>query len=95
MSIAAIKQEVARFVAQARDQVHQAEKALAGGTDEEKVAAAGRLAFYRSEQAAFEARLRELENCPDTLLENVVQGLRAEWLIQKELFEERSVSRRY
>jgi hypothetical protein len=95
MSIAAIKQEVARFVAQAKEQVHEAEKALASGADEEKVAAAGRLEFYKAEQAAFEARLAELENCPDNALENIIQGIRKEWLIQKELFEERSVSRRF
>jgi|GEM_PF-2081354 len=88
MSLAAIKFEVARFLAQAKEHVHEAERRLASGDEDEKIKAAGQLAFYRDQQAAFEARLRELDRCPDNLLENVIQGIKKEWLIQKEMFEE-------
>ncbi|MGI9170556.1 MAG: hypothetical protein ACR2FH_10360 [Caulobacteraceae bacterium] len=88
MSLAAIRFEVARFLAQAREHVHDAQRTLAVGDDAEKIKAAGQLEFYRAQQAAFEARLAELDRCPDNALENVIQGIRKEWLIQKEMFEE-------
>jgi hypothetical protein len=88
MSLAAIKFEVARFLAQAKEHVHDAERTLASGNDAEKIKAAGQLEFYKSQQAAFEERLRQLDHCADNLLENVIQGIRKEWLIQKEMFEE-------
>lgn len=88
MSLAAIKFEVARFLAQAREHVHDAERALASGDDDEKIRAAGQLEFYKAQQAAFEERLIQLDRCADNLVENVIQGIRKEWLIQKEMFEE-------
>jgi hypothetical protein len=88
MSLAAIKFEVARFLAQAKEHVHDAERMLASGDDGEKIKAAGQLEFYKAQQAAFEERLTQLERCADTLMENVIQGIRKEWLIQKEMFEE-------
>ena len=88
MSLAAIKFEVARFLAQAKEHVHDAERSLAGGDDADKIRAAGQLAFYKAQQAAFEERLAQLDRCPDNDLENVIQGIRKEWLIQKEMFEE-------
>jgi hypothetical protein len=88
MSLAAIKFEVARFLAQAREHVHDAERALASGDDAEKIKAAGQLEFYKAQQAAFEERLIQLDRCADNLVENVIQGIRKEWLIQKEMFEE-------
>lgn len=88
MSLAAIKFEVARFLAQAKEHVHDAQRMLASGDDAQKIKAAGQLEFYKAQQAAFEARLRELDNCPDNPLENIIQGIKKEWLIQKEMFEE-------
>ena len=88
MSLAAIKFEVARFLAQAKEHVHDAERTLQTGNEAEKIKAAGQLEFYRDQQAAFEERLGQLDRCADTMLENVIQGIRKEWLIQKEMFEE-------
>jgi hypothetical protein len=88
MSLAAIKFEVARFLAQAKEHVHDAERALETGNDAEKIRAAGQLEFYKAQQAAFEERLTQLDRCADNPLENVIQGIRKEWLIQKEMFEE-------
>ena len=88
MTVAAIKFEVARFLAQAKEHVHDAQAQLANGADEDKVKAAGQLEFYKHQQAAFEERLRQLDRCPDNALENVIQGIKKEWLVQKQLFEE-------
>ncbi|MGH6987553.1 MAG: hypothetical protein ACRED9_12035 [Caulobacteraceae bacterium] len=88
MSVQAIRFDLARMVAQAKEHLHEAEERLAHGSEDQKVRAAAQIAFFKSEQAAFEKRLAELENCPDTLLANLVEGIRKEWLIQREMFEE-------
>jgi len=88
MSIAAIRLEVARCLALAQEHARDAERALAGGDAEAKVRGARDLEFYRSQCAAFETRLAELDAHRDRAGARLVEGLRTEWMVQKQLFEE-------
>ncbi len=88
MSVATIRFEIQRMAAQAQEHLHEAQELLAHGTEAEKVKAASQTAFFQAEQAVFEARLKQLETCPDSLMANLVEGFRKELLIQRELFEE-------
>ena len=88
MSIAAIRLEVARCLAQAKEHVGDAERDLASGDDEAKVRGARNLEFYRAQSAAFERRLAELDAHKDGAGASFVEGLKTEWMVQKQLFEE-------
>jgi hypothetical protein len=88
MSVAGIRFDLERMAAQAKDHLREAQSLLDHGTEVQKVKAASQIAFFRDEQAVFEARLRQLETCPETLLANFIEGVRKEWLIQSEMFAE-------
>lgn len=88
MSIAAIRLEVRRCLDLAREHVRDAERALAQSDPGAKVCAAGDLDFYRGQCTAFEARLAQLDGHADTAGASFVQGLKTEWMVQKQLFEE-------
>ncbi|MBA3811969.1 MAG: hypothetical protein H0X27_10095 [Caulobacteraceae bacterium] len=88
MSVAAIRFEVVRCLAQAKEHVHDAEVQLASGSDDQKIKAAGQLEFYKHQQAALEARIAQLDRCPENPMENLIQGIKKEWLVQKQMFEE-------
>ena len=88
MSITAIRLEVARCLALAKEHMRDAERDLAGGDDAAKVRGARDLAFYRDQCAAFEKRLAELDRHKDGAGASFVEGLKTEWMVQKQLFEE-------
>ncbi len=88
MSIAAIRLEVTRCLALAREHMRDAERDLASGDDAAKVRGARDLDFYRGQCAAFEQRLAELDAHGDGATTSFIQGLATEWMVQKQLFEE-------
>lgn len=88
MSIAAIRLEVRRCLDLAQEHVRDAERALAHGDPGAKIRAAGDLDFYRGQSAAFQSRLTMLDGVPDSAGASLAQGLKTEWMVQKQLFEE-------
>ncbi len=88
MSVAVIRFELWRMAAQAEEHVREASELLEHGTETQKIKAASQIAFFRTEKADFESRLRQLEDCPENLIANLIEGFRKEWLIQREMFAE-------
>ena len=79
MSTQPIKTEVDQLLAQANDKVRRAEQRLAGGSDEQKVKAAGELVALKQQQAALEARAAELAITPEH--HTLVQWFKEDWMI--------------
>ena len=81
MSIETIRTEVRGLLAEANDRVRQAERALAEGTGEARVRAAGQLALLRPRQALLQARMQELSGVRDGIGPTVVQWIKEDWMI--------------
>ena len=71
MSVAVIRFELWRMAAQAEEHVREASELLEHGTETQKIKAASQIAFFRTEKADFESRLRQLEDCPENLIAKV------------------------
>jgi hypothetical protein len=81
MSIETIKAEVRGLLAQANLKFRDAERLVAGGTDRERVDAAGQLVFLKRHKHELEARMRELDNVPEGVASTVFQWFKEDWVI--------------
>jgi hypothetical protein len=81
MSIEPIIVEVRRLLAQTNDSLQQAETALAQGTGEERVHAAGELVLLRRQQAELRARMGELRQAHDSVRSTMLQWIKEDWMI--------------
>ena len=77
MSMPVIRREVAMMLAQVNGRITEEEAKFASGTDSDKVAAAGELAFLRRQHEMLEHRLKEIEANPNAT-ETLFQWIKEE-----------------
>ena len=77
MSTESIKTEVDQLLAQVNEKVRKAEMLLAGGTDEQKVKAAGQLVYLKHQRDELTARSEHLEHHGKSFGE----WLKEDWMI--------------
>ncbi len=87
MSMEPLRHEVRDLLIQADDKVHTAVKALTTGSDEQRVRAAGQLVFLRRQRDELEARMRELDRCPDGVAQTIGQWIKEDWMILMQRLE--------
>jgi hypothetical protein len=87
MSIEPIRTEVRSLLAEAKDDIRQAERALAYGIAEARVRAAGRLVGLKQRKAELEQRMRELDHSRGGAMDTVVQWVREDWMILMQTLE--------
>jgi hypothetical protein len=81
MSIEPLRHEVRNLLIQADDRLRTAVKTLATGSDEQRVHAAGQLAFLRHRRDDLEARLKELNQCPEDMARTLGEWIKEDWMI--------------
>jgi len=65
MSLSIIKNEVSLMLAEVNRKLGEAEAKLAAGSDQEKVAAAGEVAFLKDQHRTIKARLAQIDSHPE------------------------------
>jgi hypothetical protein len=87
MTVATIRFDVARLLADANEHVREAEQLLAHGADRERVKAAGDLVALKRHKEALEARLDEIDHCPKGAVAGLLQRIREEGLMLRQSLE--------
>jgi hypothetical protein len=84
MTVETLRFDVARLLADVSEHIRETETLLGGGTDHEKVKAAGDLVALRHKKDALDARLTAIDHAPHTNVAGLLERLREEGLMLRE-----------
>ena len=81
MSVETIKTEVRGLLVKADEKLKRAQALHAGGSDAEKVKAAGQLIFLERQKQALETRMAELEHSNEGGGATTAQWFKEDWML--------------
>jgi hypothetical protein len=84
MTVATIRFEVTRLLADANEHLREAEHALRHGGGRERVNAAGDLVALKRQKHSLEERLNDLDHAPHNAVAGLLQRIREEGLMLRE-----------